>query len=654
MTDRYANGDASNDRGGLSGSRTATGYDPTDVGWFHGGDFAGLTGSCAGDPHGLARIKALGFTSIWITPPFGQKAVQGDSAGYHGYWITDFTAPDPHLGTAAQFGAMVDCAHRLGLTVILDVVVNHTADVISLTGGSGGYVGPEQVPYRDCRGRAFRPARYVGKPFPCTSARYMPRVPVLLAADRTAKKPAWLNDPTRYHDRGDIDFSSCNQTCLEQGDFYGLDDLFTERRDVVRGLVDVYASWIERYKIDGLRLDTARHVNAAFFRQWLPGIRAAARRAGVEDFTVFGEVFDSDTLALYPFVRDRGLPSLLDFPLQDQLVGYASGERGSKGIASVLGDDDYFQLGNGTVYTPPTFLGNHDMGRVGLLVRQRSGADATLLRRDLLAHSLLYLLRGAPVVYYGDEVGMMGSGGDKLAREDMFPTRVVEWRTEPRVGATPIGSASSLDVRDHPIELLLEKLAALRDAHPALATGPSAVRLASGPLLVVSRFDLATRHEYVAAFNAGTSRVSVTVQTGTPESTWSTLLGEAAGARSTAAGKLTLSLAPLTAGLIRADRALPSRAPVRPALTVRPDELTNLVQARATVATLEPVSVAFAVKRSSGRWTRIAADDSPPYRGFLDPAWFRRGERVGVVALARWPGGTTTLSSVATTVPRRG
>ena len=91
------------------------------------------------------------------------------------------------------------------------------------------------------------------------------------------------------------------------------------------------------------------------------------------------------------------------------------------------------------------------MGRVGLLLRQRSGSEATLLRRDLLAHSLLYLLRGAPVVYYGDEVGMMGAGGDKLARQDMFPTRVAEWRTEPRVGSPAIGSGSSFDVRDHPV-----------------------------------------------------------------------------------------------------------------------------------------------------------------------------------------------------------
>jgi glycosidase len=652
MTDRYANGDPSNDAGGRTGGRTATGLDPTDVGWFHGGDLAGLRGSCTGDATGLARIKALGFTSIWITPPFGQKAVQGDSAGYHGYWITDFTAPDPHLGTAAEFGAMVDCAHALGLKVILDVVVNHTADVVSLTGGSAGYVGPEQVPYRDCRGRPFRPVDYVGKPFPCMSARFMPRVPVLIGADRTAKKPAWLNDPTRYHDRGDIDFGSCNTTCLEQGDFYGLDDLFTERRDVVQGLAEVYGDWIERYKIDGIRIDTARHVNAGFFHRWLPAITAAARRAGVKDFSAFGEVFDSDTLALYPFVRYRGLPTLLDFPLQGQLVGYASGQRGSKGIASVLADDDYFQGANGLAYIPPTFLGNHDMGRVGMLLRQGSGDDATLLRRDLLAHDLLYLLRGAPVVYYGDEVGMMGSGGDKLARQDMFPTRVAEWRTEPRVGAPPIGTGSSFDVRDHPLEMRLEELARLRDEHPALSTGPSVVRLASGPLLAVSRFDLASRHEYLAAFNAGTTAASLTVPTATPGSAWSTLLGPERPVQSASTGRLTFSLGPLEAVLLRADAALPARPPVRPSLTVRADQLTNLVQARATVASAEPVSVAFAVKRARGGWGRIAADGSPPYRGFLDPQRFRRGERAHVVALARWPDGTTTVSRVVATTPR--
>jgi glycosidase len=652
LTDRYANGSTANDRGGRSGSRTATGFDPADVGWFHGGDFAGLRGSCAGEGDGLVRIKALGFTAIWITPPFGQRAVQGDSAAYHGYWFTDLTAPDPHLGTEAEFGAMVDCAHTLGLKVILDVVVNHTGDVISLTGGSGGYVGPEQVPYRDCKGKAFVPARFVGRAFPCLSARFMPRVPLLTGADRTAKKPAWLNDPTRYHDRGDIDFSSCNTACLEQGDFFGLDDLFTERRDVVDGLATAYGAWIEKYKLDGIRIDTARHVNAAFFRQWLPKIRASARRAGVKDFLVYGEVFNADTLELYPFVRNRGLPTLLDFPLQDQLVGYASGERGARGIASVLQDDDYFQGPNGIAYTPPTFLGNHDMGRVALLLRQRSGDDATLLQRDLLAHTALYLLRGAPVVYYGDEVGIIGSGGDKLARQDLFPTAVAEWRTEPRVGAPPIGTASSFSVRTHPLMVRLQELARLRDDHPALATGPTIVRVATGPTLVVSRFDLATRNEYLVALNAGKTRANVTVATATPDSTWRALLGAGPAGRSAASGRLALSLAPLEAVLLRADAGLPRLAPVRPAVVARPDDLTGLVQVRATVATTEPVSVALAVERGKGAWTRIAADDSPPYRGFLDPARYRRGETVHVVALVRWPDGSVKVSPVSAVVPR--
>ena len=91
------------------------------------------------------------------------------------------------------------------------------------------------------------------------------------------------------------------------------------------------------------------------------------------------------------------------------------------------------------------------MGRVGLLLRQRSGSDATLLRRDLLAHSLLYLLRGAPVVYYGDEVGMMGAGGDKLARQDMFPTGSPSGGPSRGSARPPIGTGSSLDVRDHPV-----------------------------------------------------------------------------------------------------------------------------------------------------------------------------------------------------------
>ena len=208
-------------------------------------------------------------------------------------------------------------------------------------------------------------------------------------------------------------------------------------------------------------------------------------------------------------------------------------------------------------------------------------------------------------------------------------------------------------MRDHPVEARLEELGRLRDAHPALATGPTTVRLASGPLLVVSRFDLTARHEYVAAFNAGTRPQE---RDGRDVDSRERLVDAprrgAAGPQHAGRGRWRSR-----SGRSRPCCSAPTprcrhEPPVRPALAVRADELTNLVQARATVATAEPVSVSFAVKRARGRWTRIAADGSPPYRGFLDPQRFRRRERVDVVALARWPDGTTTVSPVVTAVPR--
>ena len=202
----------------------------------------------------------------------------------------------------------------------------------------------------------------------------------------------------------------------------------------MNGLAQVYGGWIRRYGIDGFRVDTAKHVDRAFFGAWLPKIRAAARAAGIDDFEVFGEVFETDAIELSGYVRDRGLPNVIDFPLQDSLDRFAGGSAGARGVATRPRDDDYFRGPSGIAPTPPTFLGNHDTGRGARMVaNQAFGAtDAELQQRVLFGYSLLYLLRGAPVVMYGDEVGMMGSGGDKAARQDMFPTQVRDWQVEKR------------------------------------------------------------------------------------------------------------------------------------------------------------------------------------------------------------------------------
>jgi hypothetical protein len=232
MADRFANGDTGNDDGGLTGGRLETGFDPTDKGFYHGGDLKGVT-------QRLDYIKGLGTTAIWLTPSFANRPVQGEgqgaSAGYHGYWITDFTRIDPHLGTNADMKALIDAAHAKGMKVFFDIITNHTADVIAYEGGKYSYVSKEARAYQDASGTGFDDRDYAGTDtFPSldadTFAPYKPVFPT--AADRTAKTPSWLNDPTMYHNRGDSTFAGESS---EYGDFVGLDDLFTERPEVVEG-----------------------------------------------------------------------------------------------------------------------------------------------------------------------------------------------------------------------------------------------------------------------------------------------------------------------------------------------------------------------------------------------------------------------------------
>lgn len=637
MPDRYANGDTTNDEGGLEGTKNATGFDPTDTGFYHGGDLKGLA-------EHLQRIKDLGFTALWVTPVVKQDPVENGSAAYHGYWGVDFTTVDPHLGTDQDFANMVDAAHSLGLKVYLDIVVNHTADIIQPSGGSSY----SNLPFRDCHGTFFNAAKYVtAKTFPCLSARYMPEVPYVDRAQKKVKKPAWLNNPLNYHDRGNINFDSCSQQCLEQGDFDGLDDLFTEKPNVMNGLAQIYSSWITKFHVDGFRVDTAQYTNAAFFKLWVPKIRAAARSVGIDDFPIFGEVTQDDAATLANFVRTRGVPQVLDFPFQQYASGYAAGSSSAKGIADRLNDDDYFRTPSGVDPAFPTFLGNHDMGRAAYEILSQAPAlsrDA-LLQHVELGYDLLYLLRGAPVVQWGDEVGMIGTGGDQAARQDMFPTRVPDWQTAERVGEPPIGSGSSFDVTN-PLETHLAELAALRDANPELSTGTSVVRYAKQAVLVVSRIDAATGREVVVAFNNGDTPATVSVKTATPGATWTVAYGPGE-----TSGNLTLTILPVSALLVVPSIGMPKTAPTKPVLTVGADPTTQYDALTAKVVG-EPVSVWFAIRRTGGAWQKLAVDDSSPYRAFIDPGNYAKKAKVEAVAVARGLGGKVSISNVITFTPR--
>jgi hypothetical protein len=308
-----------------------------------------------------------------------------------------------------------------------------------------------------------------------------------------------------------------------------------------------------------------------------------------------------------------------------------------------MNDDDYYRTPSGRAPTPPTFLGNHDMGRAASQLKSKGASDAELLQRVLLGYDLLYLLRGAPVVYYGDEVGMIGRGGDQQARQDMFPTQVAEWRTQERVGSPPIGTGSSFDVQS-PIPVRLKELAALRDRYPVLSTGASYVRYAKNAVLVVQRVDLETGATVLTAFNNGTTAARVPGISTSGTSAWTTVDGSGG----LAGGTVTI---PPVADFVAAPAApLAAGGPVQVGLTARPDDLTAYDALSATVPGV-PASVGFAIRRHGGAWQRVAIDDSPPYRAFLDPARFRRHERVEGVAVARTFGGTVSVSQIATFVP---
>jgi neopullulanase len=521
LPDRFENGNPANDRGGLPGERLQHGFDPTSKAFFHGGDLQGLTAR-------LDYIQALGATAVWLTPVFKNKAVQGgpgqESAGYHGYWITDFTAIDPHLGDEAQMQAFVRAAHARGMKVYLDIIANHTADVIAYREcptDQCPYRSRAEYPYSRRGGVQGAPINegFAGSNFERLTRPDFAYTPYVPAGEERVKVPQWLNDPLLYHNRGNTTFEGESS---EMGDFVGLDDLMTEHPRVVQGMIEMYGSWIDRYGVDGFRIDTARHVNAEFWQAFVPAMLQRAAARGIPHFHIFGEVSTSgiDVALLARYTRIAKLPAVLDFAFANAVRATVAGNAGTDKLARLFADDSLYDGGERTALQLPTFVSNHDGGRFGFHVRaaRPQASDDEVLKRVLLAHAMLFTLRGVPVVYYGDEQGFTGVGGDQDARQDMMASRTASYLADRRVGLKPDlqpdrHAGSSFDL-EHPIARAIAKLSALRRAHAALRSGRQVVRNYSDSpgLFAVSRIDPATGREIAIAFNTSLQPLSTVME----------------------------------------------------------------------------------------------------------------------------------------------
>lgn len=555
LPDRFENGDPKNDRGGLKGDRLKTGFDPTHKGFYHGGDLRGLI-------QRLDYIQGLGATAIWLGPIYKNKPVQGapgqQSAGYHGYWITDFTRVDDHFGTQKDMREFVEAAHSRGIKVYLDIITNHTADVISYRqcpGSECAYRSRADYPYSKAGGTNGSPINdgFLGESVQTeanfaklkrTDFAYDVFVP---AAEAKVKVPAWLNDPVWYHNRGNTTFRGESST---MGDFVGLDDLMTENPRVVQGFIEIYGRWVEEFGVDGFRIDTARHVNSEFWQAFAPAMLKTASARGIPNFHIFGEVATDtvDIPSLTRATRVDKLPTVLDFAVRAAVIDTLTQQAGSDKLVAMFNGDALYEGGEATAIQLPTFISNHDAGRFGFYARKNlpGVSDAEILQRTLLAHAMIFTLRGVPVIYSGDEQGFAGDGIDQDAREDMFASRVASYNDNVLLGTKATTAVANFD-RSHPLYAAIAELSALRKEHAALRRGKQIIRnYAEKPgLFAVSRIDPQTGREILIAFNTSTEPLQVNVEIDARTRAFRSLKGSCMP-RPAAPGSYNVTLEPLS------------------------------------------------------------------------------------------------------------
>jgi neopullulanase len=397
MPDRFADGDLSNDRPpGSTGI-----YDRRQPMAYHGGDLSGIR-------EHLGYLKDLGVTTLWLTPVW--KSTDSD---YHGYHVVDFYALDDRMGSMQEYQTLVAEAHRMGMKVLIDYVVNHT--------------GPHHPWAND----------------PPT--------------------PTWLHGTPEHHLEPSYSFlglvdphaSPREYINTLDGWFAGkLPDLNPDDPALATYLAQNAMWWTEMAQLDGFRLDTFPYSSRQFWSGWHERLRQIYPRLnGV------GEVADADPTITSFFEGgrkqsdgvDSGLATVFDFPLSAAIREVVNKGTSVQKIVDVLRQDELYPHPEMLV----TFIGNHDNPRF----LSEEGSNPAKLKA---AFSLLLTLRGIPQIYSGDEIAMPG-GRDPDNRRD-FPGG---FPGDPHNAFTASGrTAEQQDVFAH-----VQSLLSLRKNHTALRNG---------------------------------------------------------------------------------------------------------------------------------------------------------------------------------------
>jgi glycosidase len=367
MIDRFSDGDAANNDPPQSRGI----YDRKNKFYYHGGDLQGVIDR-------LPYLKDLGVTAVWLTPWYdnydhpNQIELKDDkpSTGFHGYNPQDFYGVEEHFGSLAKLRELVELAHRSGIKIIQDEVVNHTG------------------PYHPWVDDPPTPTWFNG-----TKANHLKNV-----------FQTWV-----LHDPRPVE--NLKRETMEGWFLDFLPDLNQKDPEVSRYLIQNTLWWIGTTGLDGIRMDTWQYVPNGFWHDW-----NAALKKEFPSFKVVGEVKDGDVVHTSFFqggkVRfdgvDSGLDSLLDFPLFYPIRhAFAEGQHLDE-IPKTLAKD--YLYSNPEILV--TLLGGHDDGRF----MSEKGATLAGLK---LANAFLLTTRGVPQLYYGDEIAM--TGPDEPTTRGDFP-----------------------------------------------------------------------------------------------------------------------------------------------------------------------------------------------------------------------------------------
>ena len=384
MIDRFNDGDSS-----INLLNSGDIFDPADKGKIHGGDIQGIIDK-------LDYIQELGITALWITPILKNKP------SYHGYHIMDFKEIDPHFGDIEKYKELVRESHKRGISVIFDVIVNHSADLIS---------------------------NYENK----YSWNY-PNGYTLKYTDESVKHlPSYLANLEFFHNYGDIGSGWDDPIEGVKGDFSGLDDFKTEHPEVQKILSYIYMLWILKTDCDGFRIDTTKHVDFSFWEYFIPYVKSECSKIGKSNFFIFGEVwsdYDDSKAGIYTGTKHNPnkylFESLTYFPMKTTMLEVFKNSGATNLITERRANIGYYD--STTHNKLISFFDNHDLDRFNSkkideynYVSNPSGYEDQLK----LAYLFMSSYPGIPCIYYGTEQGFDGyklnvSYGDGYVREDMW------------------------------------------------------------------------------------------------------------------------------------------------------------------------------------------------------------------------------------------